>query len=145
MSPPVNWRQATKERGARGGASLLIAVLGVALILVVTLASQPGSRLPRYLTFGLKRYANSNESAATRPLGSGSVVSGLDCGKGGNPLADKHGIEAACVGSAIESAEAGTSTEIRALTTEASLAGERISASAEWYRKRHLGGNGNHR
>jgi hypothetical protein len=125
--------------------SLPVAALGVAVILAATLASQPGSRLPRYLTFGLDRYANSNESAATRPLGVGSVESGLDCGKGGNPLADKHGIEPACISSAIESAEAGAGSYIRAWTAEASLAGERISASAEWYRKRYLGGNGNKR
>ena len=109
MSPYVNWRQAIKARGARGGVSLLIAALGVALILVVTLASQPGSRLPRYLTFGLKRYANSNESAATRPLGAGSVVA------------------------------PGPGLQIRAWASDASLAGERISASAEWYRKHYLG------
>ena len=118
MSPYVNWRQAIKARGARGGVSLLIAALGVALILVVTLASQPGSRLPRYLTFGLKRYANSNESAATRPLGAGSVESGLDCGKGGNPFADKDGIETACIISAIAAAEAGAGSQIRALIAE---------------------------
>jgi hypothetical protein len=157
MKSNPQWRKINKPRKSQGAVrdfchdffslllSLPVAAFAMVAVLTVVAASQPGSRLPRYLTFGLNRYAYADESATSGTLGTGAVIPGFDCGKGGNALADKHVVKSACIPGAIEAAKSGSGSYISTWVADARLAGESISTTAEWYRKRYLGGYGHNR
>jgi hypothetical protein len=157
MKANPQWRKINKPRKSQGVLkdfchdffslllSLPVASIGMIALLTVTAASQPGSRLPQYLTFGLNRYAYADESATSGTLRTGSVIPGFDCGKGSNTLADKHVVKSTCIPGAIEAAKTSSGSYVRTWMANARLAGESISTTAEWYRKRYLGGYGHNR
>ena len=154
MRPQMNWRGIKKQRKRSSSVllnffedlfslffSLPVILFALVAMLTVAAASQPGSGLPRYFVTTLNRYANTYESSAANVAARKSVISGLDCGKRSNPLANKRVIDSACVSAAVESSEAGAGSYISAWVANARLTGDSIAATAQWYRDRYLRSN----